>query len=209
MNASTRMAGTIDLQVSQLDAAGLDLLFRQGRSHNGWLPKIVEPQQLRDLWELVRYAPTAVNGMPMRVIFVISDEGKQRLKPCLSPGNVDKVMAAPVTAILGYDTAFWELLPHLFPHNDVRDMFREDPDNCALSAFRNSTLQAAWLMLAARAMGLDCGPMSGYDVERLDNEFFAGTGIRSNFICNLGYGDPARLFPRLPRLSFEDACTFA
>jgi len=209
MNATTRMACSIDQQVSQLDAAGFDLLFRQARSHNGWLPRAVETQQLRDLWELVRYAPTAVNGMPMRVIFVISNEGKQRLKPCLSPGNVDKVLAAPVTAIIGYDTAFWELLPNLFPHNDVRAMFREDPDNCALTAFRNSTLQAAWLMLAARGMGLDCGPMSGFDTGLLDQEFFSNTSIRSNFICNLGYGDPARLFPRLPRLSFEDACTFA
>lgn len=209
MNASMQMADAITRHARQLDAQGLDLLFRQARSHNVWLPERVEPQQLRDLWELVQYAPTAVNGMPMRVIFVISDEGKQRLKPCLSPGNVDKVMAAPVTAIIGYDTAFWELLPQLFPHNDVRDMFREEPEHCVLSAFRNSTLQAAWLMLAARATGLDYGPMSGYDVERLDQAFFADTGIRSNFICNLGFGDPSRLFPRLPRLSFEEACTFA
>ncbi|WAB92984.1 malonic semialdehyde reductase [Pseudomonas citronellolis] len=209
MNAISQLAGEIGQQLKQLDDGGLDLLFRQARSHNGWLPRQVEPQQLRDLWELVRYAPTAVNGMPMRLVFVISSEGKQRLRPCLKPGNLDKVMAAPVTAIIGYDTAFWEQLPHLFPHADVRDMFRDDQDSCILTAFRNSSLQGAWLMLAARAIGLDCGPMSGYDSDLLDGEFFAGTSIRSNFLCNLGYGDPDKLFPRLPRLAFEDACTFA
>lgn len=209
MNATLHMAGMINQQIDQLDDNGLDLLFRRARSHNGWLPKAVEPQQLRDLWELVRFAPTAVNGMPMRLIFVISAEGKERLKPCLKPGNVDKVLAAPVTAIIGYDTEFWEQLPRLFPHADVRAMFSEDPISSEVTAFRNSTLQAAWLMLAARAMGLDCGPMSGYDADLLDLEFFAGTSMRSNFICNLGYGDSDKLFPRLPRLDFEDACTFA
>lgn len=209
MNAHSQMVADIDQRLQQLDAAGLDLLFREARSHNGFLPKEVKTERLRALWELVRYAPTAVNGMPMRLIFVTSAEGKQRLKPTLSPGNVDKVMAAPVTAIIGYDVAFWEQLPRLFPHADVRAMFRDDPEGCVLTAFRNSTLQAAWLMLAARAMGLDCGPMSGFDNDLLDDEFFAGTSIRSNFICNLGYGDPSKLFPRLPRLAFEDACTFA
>lgn len=208
MNAHSQLATEVGQQLQQLDAAGLDLLFREARSHNGFLPRAVEPRQLRELWELVRYAPTAVNGMPMRLIFVISAEGKQRLKPALRPGNLDKVMAAPVTAIIAYDIAFWEQLPRLFPHADVRAMFSDDPEGCALTAFRNSTLQAAWLMLAARATGLDCGPMSGYDADLLDEEFFAGTSIRSNFICNLGYGDPSKLFPRLPRLSFEDACTF-
>ncbi|MDR0278741.1 MAG: malonic semialdehyde reductase [Paucimonas sp.] len=202
-------AGQPRQAVDVLDDDGLDLLFRQGRSHNGWLPRSVDQALLRQLWELVRYAPTAVNGMPARLVFVTSEEGKKRLEPCLSPGNVEKVMAAPVTAIIGYDTAFWEHLPTLFPHADVQAMFSEDQAIAELTAFRNSSLQGAWLMLAARALGLDCGPMSGFDGERLDQTFFAGTRIRANFLCNIGYGDPSRLYPRLPRLSFEQACSFA
>ncbi|MNZ06972.1 putative malonic semialdehyde reductase RutE [compost metagenome] len=209
MHRLSSLANDVRQQLDALDEAGLDLLFRQARSHNGWQAREVGTELLRQLWELVRYAPTAVNGMPARLVFVISPDGKQRLKPCLSPGNVDKVMAAPVTAVIGYDTLFWEQLPKLFPHVDVRDMFRNDPQVSEETAFRNSSLQGAWLMLAARALGLDCGPMSGFDAEALDAEFFAGTGIRTNFICNLGYGDPGKLYPRLPRLSFEEACTFA
>lgn len=203
-------AGGIRLAIKALDDAGLDLLFRQARTHNGWKPRGVERSTLEQLWELVRLAPTAVNGMPARFVFVTSKKGKQRLTPCLSPGNVDKVMAAPVTVIIGYDAAFWELLPTLFPHaDDVGVMFRENAELSEVTAFRNSSLQGAWLMLAARALGLDCGPMSGFDSERLDQSFFAGTSIRSNFLCNLGYGDVKKLYPRLPRLSFEEACTFA
>lgn len=209
MNSMMENAGQPRQAVDALDDDGLDLLFRQGRSHNGWLPRSVDQALLRQLWELVRYAPTAVNGMPARLVFVTSGEGKKRLEPCLSPGNVEKVMAAPVTAIIGYDTAFWEHLPTLFPHADVRTMFSEDQAIAELTAFRNSSLQGAWLMLAARALGLDCGPMSGFDGERLDQTFFAGTRIRANFLCNIGYGDPSRLYPRLPRLSFEQACSFA
>jgi len=209
MNSMMENAGALQRQLAALDQQGLDLLFRQGRSHNGWLPRGVDEALLRQLWELVRYAPTAVNGMPARLVFVTSREGKQRLQPCLSPGNVEKVMAAPVTAIIGYDVDFWEHLPSLFPHADVRAMFSEDRQIAELTAFRNSSLQGAWLMLAARALGLDCGPMSGFDGERLDQAFFAGTRIRSNFLCNLGYGDAACLYPRLPRLSFEQACAFA
>ena len=209
MNSMMETAGHVHRQLLALDDQGLDLLFRQGRSHNGWLPKDVGEPLLRQLWELVRHAPTAVIGMPARLVFVTSAQGKKRLEPCLSPGNVEKVMAAPVTAIIGYDVAFWEQLPMLFPHADVRAMFSEDPQIAELTAFRNSSLQGAWLMLAARALGLDCGPMSGFDGERLDQTFFAGTQVRANFLCNLGYGDPARLYPRLPRLSFEQACSFA
>lgn len=209
MTGLSLVANDVRQQLAALDEAGLDLLFRQARSHNGWQAREVCTELLRQLWELVRYAPTAVNAMPARLVFVISPDGKQRLKPCLSPGNVDKVMAAPVTAIIGYDTLFWEQLPKLFPHADVRGMFRNDPQASEETAFRNSSLQGAWLMLAARALGLDCGPMSGFDAEALNAEFFAGTGIRTNFICNLGYGDPGKLYPRLPRLSFEEACTFA
>ncbi|WP_442965029.1 malonic semialdehyde reductase [Pseudomonas sp. JH-2] len=209
MNSILEMAEGIRQRTRALDAAGLDLLFREARSHNGWLPRPVGSQLLRQLWELVRYAPTAVNGMPARLVFVTSADGKRRLQPCLNPGNVEKVLSAPVTVIIGYDAAFWEQLPMLFPHADVRAMFSENAEAAELTAFRNSSLQGAWLMLAARALGLDCGPMSGFDSQRLDREFFAGTSIRSNFLCNLGYGDDSRLYPRLPRLSFEEACTHA
>ncbi|WP_437880995.1 malonic semialdehyde reductase [Pseudomonas sp. LRF_L74] len=197
------------LALDTLGEAGLDLLFRNARTHNGWQPRAVKTETLRKLWELVRFAPTAVNGMPGRFIFVISDEGKQRLLPCLSPGNVEKVMSAPVTVIVGYDVAFWELLPTLFPHADAGAMFSENAELAELTAFRNSSLQGAWLMLAARSLGLDCGPMSGFDGEHLDRVFFAESTIRSNFLCNLGYGDPGKLYPRLPRLAFADACAFA
>lgn len=209
MNSILEMAEDIRQQASTLDGVGLDLLFREARSHNGWLPRTVGNPLLRQLWELVRYAPTAVNGMPARLVFVTSVEGKRRLRPCLNPGNVEKVLSAPVTVIVGYDAAFWEQLPMLFPHADVRAMFSENAEEAELTAFRNSSLQGAWLMLAARALGLDCGPMSGFDSQRLDREFFAGTSIRSNFLCNLGYGDDSKLYPRLPRLSFEEACTYA
>lgn len=209
MHSTQELAGQIRLRLDSLDEASLDLLFRHGRSHNGWQLREVESVMLRQLWELVRYAPTAVNGMPARFIFVTSRDGKERLRPCVLAGNVDKVMAAPVTVIVGYDTAFWEQLPKLFPHADVRAMFSENRLAAEQTAFRNSSLQGAWLMLAARALGLDCGPMSGFDSSALDRTFFANTSIRSNFLCNLGYGDTEKLFPRLPRLSFEEACTFA
>lgn len=209
MSSILETAENLQRELEALDEKGLDLLFRNGRSHNGWQPREVSARLLRRLWELVRYAPTAVNGMPARLVFVTTADGKKRLEPCLSPGNVEKVLSAPVTVIVGYDIAFWEHLPKLFPHADVREMFSENTEVAELTAFRNSSLQGAWLMLAARALGLDCGPMSGFDGERLDQNFFAGTTIRSNFLCNLGYGDPARLYPRLPRLSFEEACTFA
>ncbi len=209
MNSILEMAEDLREQANMLDDAGLDLLFREARSHNGWLQRSVNNMLLRRLWELVRYAPTAVNGMPARMVFINSADGKRRLRPCLNQGNVEKVLSAPVTVIVGYDAAFWEQLPKLFPHADVRAMFSENAEVAELTAFRNSSLQGAWLMLAARALGLDCGPMSGFDCERLDREFFAGTSIRSNFLCNLGYGDKDKLYPRLPRLSFEEACAFA
>jgi len=192
-----------------LDAAALDTLFRAARSQNGWLPRPVTEATLRELFDLWRWGPTASNGQPARVVFVGTSEGKARLRPCLSPGNVDKTMAAPVTAIIGYDTGFHEHLPRLFPHNPAaRERFAGEHNavHAATSAFRNGTLQGAYLMLAARALGLDCGPMSGFDHVAVDGAFFAGTAIRSNFLCNLGYGDPAKVFARLPRLAFEECC---
>jgi 3-hydroxypropanoate dehydrogenase len=192
--------------MSRIDEAGLDLLFRSARSQNGWLPKPVSPAQLHEIHDLMRMGPTSANCSPLRVIFVTSPEGKQRLAPALSAGNLDKVMAAPVTAILGYDLQFFEHLPRLFPHNLTARSWFEGKPHAEATAFRNSSLQAAYLMLAARAVGLDCGPMSGFDNAKVDAEFFPGGRIKSNFICSLGYGDPTKIFERSPRFAFEEVC---
>ena len=182
----------------------LDVVFREGRTHNGWFDRPVEAETLRQAWELARMGPTSANCMPLRVVFVHSAAARARLKPLLLAGNVDKTMAAPITAVLGHDMEFYELLPRLFPHTNARAWFVGQPALTETTAFRNGTLQAAYFMLAARAVGLDCGPMSGFDNAGVDREFFAGTPIRSNFLCNLGYGDPAKLFPRAPRLGFDE-----
>jgi 3-hydroxypropanoate dehydrogenase len=200
----------------------LDQLFRQARTHTAWLDEPVTDDTLRQLYELMKWAPTSANTNPARIVFVRSPEGKQRLLPALAPGNVQKVMTAPVTAIIAYDLKFYEKLPKLFPHNPgMRDLFARSPELIEMTARRNSSLQGAYLMLAARALGLDCGPLSGFDNAKVDEEFF-GAGkpcagceeeffleahVKSNFLCNLGYGDPAKLFPRSPRLSFEEACS--
>jgi 3-hydroxypropanoate dehydrogenase len=189
-----------------LDAAALDQLFRTARTHNGWLPKPVTDDELRAVYELMKWAPTSANSSPARIVFVRSRQGKERLRPALSPGNLEKTMAAPATAIIGHDLEFFEKLPQLFPHADARSWYVGKPALVETTAFRNGSLQGAYLILAARALGLDCGPMSGFDNARVDAEFFAGTAIRSNFLCNLGHGDPAKLFARSPRLAFDDAC---
>lgn len=189
----------------------LDIIFRQARSHSAWLDKPVSEVTLQALWDLARMGPTSANCSPLRVIFVQSAAAKDKLKLHLAPGNVDKVMSAPVCAILGHDTAFYEVLPRLFPHTDARSWFVGD-DKKALAettAFRNGSLQGAYFMMAARALGLDCGPMSGFDNDGVDQAFFVGTTIRSNFLCNLGYGDAEQLFPRSPRLDFDEACQIA
>lgn len=191
--------------------SALDCLFRQARSHNGWLPRAVNKDQLRQIYELMKWGPTSANCSPMRVLFVQTDDGRERLRPLLSPGNVDKTMTAPVTAIIGFDTAFHRELPRLFPHNrSMQDNFRGPGKeaHAAVTAFRNASLQAGYFILAARAIGLDCGPMSGFDAEALDQAFWAGTTVKTNFLCNLGHGDPAKLFERHPRLSFDEACGF-
>jgi 3-hydroxypropanoate dehydrogenase len=196
---------------------GLDLLFRQARSQNGWLDRPVGDDTLKELYDLVRWGPTSANGCPARIVFLRSAESRQRLLPALSAGNVEKTMSAPVTAIIGYDACFHEQLPRLFAHNPgVRDWFAGQPELIESTALRNSSLQGGYFILAARALGLDCGPMSGFDHERVDQEFFApdagcseafaGMRIKSNFLCNLGYGDPEKLFARSPRLGFEEAC---
>lgn len=190
-----------------IDDGALDQLFRQARSHNGWLPTPVADGELEQLYELMKLAPTSANTSPARILFLRTPEAKARLLPALNPGNVDKVTSAPVVAIIAYDTQFYELLPQLFPHNPgMRDLFAGKPALAEATAFRNSSLQGAYLMLAARSVGLDCGPMSGFDAEKLNETFFADGRYRVNFLCNLGHGDPAKLFPRSPRLRFDEAC---
>ncbi|QDO98951.1 malonic semialdehyde reductase [Ferrovibrio terrae] len=189
-----------------LDAAALDTLFRTARTHNGWLDRPVTDDDLHRLYDLMKMAPTSANCSPARIVFVRSAEAKARLKPAMGPGNLEKTMAAPVTAIIGYDLQFAEHMPRLFPHNpDARNWFN-DPKVAEMVAFRNGSLQGAYFILAARAVGLDTGPMSGFDNARVDAEFFPGGRVRSNFLCNLGHGDSTKLFARSPRLEFAEAC---
>jgi 3-hydroxypropanoate dehydrogenase len=184
----------------------LDRLFRQARSQNAWLPEPVADSMLQDLYALMCLGPTSANTGPGRYIFLRTAAGKERLRPALSPGNVAKAMQAPVIVIVAHDLHFFEQLPRLFPHRDVSGPFRTDAAHAETTAFRNGTLQGAYLIMAARALGLDCGPLSGFDNRMVDEVFMAGTEWRSNFLCCLGYGDPAGVFPRLPRLDFDEAC---
>jgi len=203
-----------------LNDEALDTLFRQARTQNAWLKKPVTDETLRRLYDLLKWGPTSANGLPLRVLFLRTPKAKERLRPALMPGNLEKTMAAPVTAIVAYDELFYERMPVLFPFNPgMRDFFANAPDLASITAFRNGTLQGAYLIMAARSLGLDCGPMSGFDNAKVDEEFFpASSGadrdtevmpsgrIKSNFLCNLGYGDPAALHPRGPRLDFDEAC---
>lgn len=189
-----------------LDAAALDLLFRQARTHRAWLDRPVPDGLLRRVYEIAAWGPTSANCSPMRVLFVRSREAKERLRPALTPGNVDKTMQAPITAIVAHDLAFPDRLPRLFPAADMRANFVGKPELIATTAFRNGSLQGAYLMLAARACGLDVGAMSGFDNAKVDAAFFPEGTVKSNFLCNLGYGDPSKLGPRPPRLPFEEAC---
>lgn len=190
-----------------LDDRALDQLFREARTHNAWLDKPVPVAVLHQLYDLLKWGPTSANSCPARFVFVTTPQGKARLKPALSEGNLAKTLAAPITVIVAQDHAFHERLHQLFPHTDARSWFEGKHDLINETAFRNASLQGAYLILAARALGLDCGPMSGFDKEKVNAEFFAGTHIKANFLCNLGYGDPAGLFPRSPRLSFDEACS--
>lgn len=193
-----------------LAEAALDQLFRTARTYNAFLPKPVDDALLHRLYELAKFGPTSANSSPMRVVFVKSREAKARLEPFLSEGNRAKTMAAPVTAIIANDHAFYEKLPQLFPHADARSWFVGNQPLIDTTAFRNATLQGAYVIMAARALGLDCGPMSGFDNAGVDQAFFPGSTIKSNFLINLGYGDASRdLFPRSPRLSFDEACSIA
>ena len=189
---------------SPLDDSALDQLFREARSYNGWLDKPVSDEQIHAIYELLKMAPTSANMQPVRIVWVKSDEAKQKLAALSSEGNKDKILSAPVTAIIGYDIDFHEELPWLFPHTDAKSWFEGDEEGRKTGAFRNSSLQGAYLMLAARALGLDCGPMSGFDNDAVDKAFFADEPRhRSNFICSIGYGDPTTIFGRSPRPDFD------
>ena len=188
-----------------LDDKALDTIFRTARSHNEWQDRPVSDAQLEQMYEVMKWGSTSANCSPARILFVKSADAKEKLKPLLMEGNQAKTMAAPVCAIIGYDVEFYEKLPKLFPHTDAKSWFAGNDDLIEETAFRNSSLQGAYLMLAARSLGLDCGPMSGFDKEGVKNEFFADTAVKPNFICNLGYGDAEDLFPRSPRFSFDEA----
>ena len=192
---------------TRLDDAGLDLILRKARTQNGWLDKPVSDDQLRAIYDILRVGPTSANSCPARILFLRTPEAKARLLPALSPGNVDKTKAAPVTAIIGYDTRFFEFFPKLFAHRpEMRDAFANNPKNAEITAFRNGTLQGAYFMIAARAVGLDVGGMSGFDNAKVDAEFFPDGRVKSNFLCNVGHGDPAKVLAKLPRLDFDEAC---
>lgn len=205
-----------------IDDAALDTLFREARTHTKWQPRPVSDDTLRNLYELLKWAPTSANASPARFAFLRSKEAKERLRPALAPLNVAKTMSAPVTVIVAYDLKFHEQLPKLFPQNPgMAALFRGNPEMVEVTAKRNSSLQGAYLIMAARSLGLDCGPMSGFDQAKVDEEFFAAGKpcfgcdqeffpeghVRANFLCNLGYGDPSALHPRLPRLAFNEACS--
>jgi 3-hydroxypropanoate dehydrogenase len=204
-----------------LSDEALDQLFRQARTHNAWLDRPVSDEVLRQLYDLMKWGPTSANCTPARILFLRTPEAKERLKPALLPGNVEKTMAAPVTAIIGYDELFYENLPRLYPPAPgMRDYFVNSPELAETTAFRNGSLQGGYFILAARSLGLDCGPMSGFDNAMVDELFFPVSAdeaasakevmpmgrIKSNFLCNLGYGNPTGLYPRGPRLTFEEAC---
>jgi 3-hydroxypropanoate dehydrogenase len=205
-----------------LSDEALNQLFLEARTHSAWLDKPITDDTLKQLYDVMKWGPTSANGCPARFAFLRSKESKERLRPALAPGNVQKTMTAPATVIVAYDLKFYEKLPKLFPHSPaMRDLFAQNPQLVEVTAKRNSSLQGAYLMLAARALGLDCGPMSGFDNAKVDEEFF-GAGkecegceqeffpeghVKSNFLCNLGYGDRSKLYPRSPRLGFDEACS--
>jgi 3-hydroxypropanoate dehydrogenase len=186
--------------------AALDQIFRQARTHNVWLPKSVPMELIRRAYDLAALGPTSANTSPARFVFLTTREAKERLRPALSPNNLEKTMVAPVTVIVAYDMEFHERLPKLFPHTDARSWFAGNSGLIQETAFRNGTLEGGYFILAARAVGLDCGPMSGFDQAKVNAEFFPDGKWKANFLCNLGYGDRTKLLPRNPRLPFEEAC---
>ncbi len=191
-----------------LDSDSIDVIIRGARSHYAWTDKPVADELLHEIYEITAAGATSMNTCPLRIVFVTSTEGKKRLAKSLKEKNVDKMMGAPVTAILAYDLDFWQELPYLFPHEDRRGVFKGKDSFIESTAFRNSTLQGAYFMIAARALGLDVGAMSGFSNDIVDDEFFKDTSLRSNFLCNLGYADETALFQKLPRFSFDQACSY-
>ena len=194
---------------SSLDDAALDILFRTARTKTAWTDQPVGDDVLQALYEVLKFGPTSANCSPARFVFLRTTEAREKLKPALNPGNIDKTMTAPVTVIVAYDPQFYEKLPTLFPHADARSWFSGNPDLADETATRNGTLQGAYLMIAARALGLDCGPMSGFDRHKVDQLFLSDQGWRSNFLVNLGHGVAGDPFERSPRLSFDEACVLA
>lgn len=195
-----------------LDDKALDRIFREARTHNGWLPKPVTDDQLRAIHALMKWGPTSANSQPARIVFVRTQEGREKLRPALSSGNTEKTMSAPVTAIVAYDTQFYEHLPKSFPHDQTAITWFKGEGKEAVSAataFRNGTLQGAYLIIAARALGFDCGAMSGFNNAVVDEAFFPDGRFKSNFLCNIGYGDVSKIFARSPRMTFDEACTLA
>ncbi|MDJ0686052.1 MAG: malonic semialdehyde reductase [Alphaproteobacteria bacterium] len=211
IGADPRLAAQDDIRalretISELDEAGLELVFTRARSHYAWQDRPVSKNQLRRLYDIVKQGATSMNCSPARFLFVASKASKARLVPALKPANVAKVLGAPVTVIVAYDLMFWDQLDTLFPHEDRKPLFRGKDAHIAETAMRNGTLQGAYMMLAARALGLDCGPISGFDNAQIDEEFFSDNNLKSNFLLNLGYADETSIFPKLPRLRFEEAC---
>ena len=192
-----------------INPSALKTLFTDARTHNGWQDIPVSDETLREIYDLMKWGPTSANCSPARIVFVRTPEGKEKLAPALSSGNLAKTLAAPVTAIVAWESEFYERLPELFPHGDARSWFTTSPELAQETAFRNSSLQAAYLIFACRALGLDTGPMSGFDPQKVDAAFFTGTGLKSNLLINIGYGDASKVYARLPRLTFEDACGLA
>jgi len=200
-------AATLQARALQADSDTMALLVGEARTHYGWQDRDVPEDKLKELYEIAKMGPTSMNQQPMRVVFVRSSTAKDRLEPALIPPNRPKMRTAPVTAILAYDLNFWEELPRLFPHNpDAQEIFKFNATAAQVNAFRNGTLQGAYFMFAARAVGLDLGAMSGFDNAKVDEEFFHGTSLKSNFLVNLGYADTSKIFRRLPRLPYDEVC---
>lgn len=191
---------------AKINNDAINQLFREARTHTTWLPKRIPAEILRQVYELARWGPTSANSTPARFVFIESEAAKARLLPALAPLNVEKTKSAPVTVIVAWDTEFYENLPRLFPQADMRSYFAGNPKLIEETAFRNGSLQGGYFMLAARALGLDCGPMSGFDPAKVNAEFFPDGKWKANFLCNLGYGDRSKLYPRNPRLEFDEAC---
>jgi 3-hydroxypropanoate dehydrogenase len=189
------------------DDRALDVILRKARTHDYWQPKLVTDETLHQVYDLMKWGPTSANCSPARILFLRSKEAKERLRPALSNANTEKTMLAPVTAVIAYDLTFYDMLPKLFPKDQTaRSWFAGKEPVIQATAFRNGTLQGAYMIIAARAVGLDCGPMSGFDTAKVDQEFFAGQPVKTNFLCNLGYGDPSKLGPQPPRMSFDEVC---